>query len=68
MADKLRDAIVEFLEDNPDYTANSLSLKAGLNRNSVGQILEKKSRNPRVDTLRNIARVLKVHPSLLIDD
>lgn len=50
----------------PPYHAESLARAAGLNRNAVRDILSGKSRNPRIDTLRRLARALVCEPNDLI--
>ena len=53
--------------DELQISANKASLRAGLPRDAIRDILSGKSRHPRADTLLKIAAALEIDPSALLD-
>ncbi len=47
--------------------AKSLSIEAGLNETAIRDILKGRSKNPRTDTTRKIAKILKIRHEWLVD-
>lgn len=50
-----------------ELSANAASLRAGLPRDAIRDIIAGKSRNPRADTLLKIAAALEIDPAYLLD-
>ena len=65
---RLTDALRKWLDAHPEESMRSLSLRAGLNPNSVQHMLNGRVQNPRVETVRALARVMRIKPGKLIDD
>ncbi|WP_265499594.1 helix-turn-helix domain-containing protein [Paracoccus beibuensis] len=66
--DRLRAALQHHLDTHATETMRSLSLRAGLNANFVQHVMNKRVENPRIDSIRALARVMRVRPGKLIDD
>ena len=65
---RLHEAIDGWLARHPGESMRSLSLRADLNPNSVQHIINGRVKNPRVDTVRALGRVMRIKPGRLIDD
>lgn len=57
---KIQLVLSRFLLSREDYSKNRLSLEAGLNRNTVGQILSNTQRAPRLVTLESLAGAMNI--------
>lgn len=57
---------IRALLEERKMSANALSVAAGLNRDTVGQILKGRGANPRSDTIAKLANALGVEPAALL--
>lgn len=62
----IRERIQESLDQKPDLSPRSLSLRAGLSDSMMHKFLSGQTRSMTVDNLEKVAEVLEVNPRWLI--